>query len=197
MTILAAAAVVSFILILLVYSFLVPPTVRATPEPIPAPTLPPATPLPSSPPPTPVATPQGITPPRITYTGQFSSYPVLFIPSDMSPFGTPDAPLNYNSSVRFAYLEEYHGGVTTIFTVPYRVWRINCTVSAWRSPEEAHLRLLLLDAETGTIVEGIEMRNPGSVVRDVQSRFRQFYMIVSTEHVDRVFISLETPADFL
>ena len=195
-TLLAAAAVVSMVL-LLAHSLLIPPTVRVTPEPTPIPTLPPATPSPSPPPPTPAATPQGITPTRITYTGQFSSYPVLFIPSDMSPYGAPDAPWQFNSSVRFAYLEESHGGFTTIFTVPYRVWRINCTVSAWRSPEEAHLRLLLVDAETGTPLEGIEVRNPGTVVKNVQSRFRPLYLIVSTEQVDRVFISLETPADFL
>jgi hypothetical protein len=115
----------------------------------------------------------------------------------MSSFGASDPLWRFNSSARFAYLEESHGGITTIFTVPYPVWRLNCTVSAWRSPEKAHIRLLLVDAEKGTIVNGIEWRNPGSVVKNVQSRFRPLYLIVSTEYVDRFVVSLETPADYL
>jgi len=174
-----------------------PPVEPATPESAPLPSPLPTVPSLTPPAPTPAATTQGITPYRITYTGQFSSYPVLFIPSDMSPYGAPDASWGFNSSVRFAYLEESHGGVTSLFTVPYPVWRINCTVSAWRNSEAAILRLLVVDAETGSILEGIEVRTPGSAVKRVQSRFRPLYLIVSTEKVDRVFISLETARDFL
>ena len=195
-TILAAAAVVAG-LFLLVPSLLTPGMAPVTPEPTPASSLPLTTPAPLTPTPTPAATPVGITPYRITYTGQYSSYPVLYLPSDMSSYGASDPLWRFNSSIRFAYLDETHGGLTTIFTVPYPVWRLNCTVSAWRSPEKAHLRLLLVDAETGTNIEGMEWRNPGSIVKNVQSRFRPLYLIVSTEYVDRVVVSLETPADFL
>jgi hypothetical protein len=31
----------------------------------------------------------------------------------------------------------------------------------------------------------------------VQSRFRPLYLIVSTDDVDRVFVSLEAPAEYL
>jgi hypothetical protein len=191
-TILAAAAVIAGFF-LLVPALMSPPVPPGPAVPAPPAVLP--TPSPVTPTPSPI--PQGITPYRITYTGWYSSYPVVYLPSEMGFYGESDPPWRFNSSVRFAYLDEIHGGFTTVFTVPYPVWRINCTLSAWRNPENAHLRLLLVDVETGTTFEGIEQRTPGSVVKTVQSRFRPFYLIVSTDNVDRIFISLEAPAEFL
>jgi hypothetical protein len=193
-TILVAAATIIVIVWVLSHG------IRTDTAPLPPTPTPPVTrtTLPAVPvSPTPGTTPLAITPYRITYTGQYSSYPVLYLPSDMSSYGASDPVWRFNSSVRFAYLDESHGGLTTTFTVPYPVWRLNCTVSAWRSPEKAHLRLLLVDAETGANIEGMEWRYPGSIVKNVQTRFRPLYMVVSTEYVDRVMISLETPTEFL
>jgi len=197
--ILAAAAVIAGFFLLapaLLFPGVPPDQAAATPSPVTTvPVLVTPTRLPVTPVPSP--TPEGITPYRITYTGYYSSYPVVFFPTDMASYRESDPSWRFNSSVRFAYLEENHGGFTTVFSVPYPVWRINCTLSAWRNPEQAHLRLLLVDVETGTTFEGIEIRTPGAVVKNVQSRFRPLYLIVSTDDVDRVFVSLEAPAEYL
>jgi hypothetical protein len=145
----------------------------------------------------PSPTPRQITPYRITFTGQYSSYPVVYLPADMASYGTSDPDWHYNTSIRFAFLEESHGGLTTTFTVPYPVWRLNCTVAAWRSPEKAHFRMMLIDEETGTNLEGAELSFPGSIVKNVQFRLHPVYMIISAEYVDRLVISLETPAEYL
>lgn len=133
---------------------------------------------------------------RIVYETDYRKYPRYYLPSNLSSFGGSDIPWKTDHTVPFAYVEGSDGGVTETFTVPSPVWRMNCTVSAERRPQAALFRMALIDAETGGIVEGAELRYPGSIIKNVQSGDGTYYLIIGCDYVDRYVISLETfPAD--
>jgi len=141
-------------------------------------------------------TPPPVTTKRIFYTQDYYLFPVRFLPSDMSIYGFSDVQWQYNSSVAFAYVEENHGGITEPFTVPYPVWRMNSTLYATRTPESASFRMVLVDEQSGRILEGTEIDHPGSVTRTVVGDPDPLYMVIDAENVDRFVISLETPSVF-
>ena len=141
--------------------------------------------LPTSPP---------VTTKRIFYTDDYYLLPVRFLPSDMTMYGFSDPGWKYNSSVAFAYVEENHGGITESFTVPYPVWRMVSTLYATRTPENARFGMILVDEQSGRILEGTEISHPGSETKTVVTYRRPVYMIIDAEHVDRFVISLETPS---
>jgi D-alanyl-D-alanine carboxypeptidase len=114
----------------------------------------------------------------------------------MSNYGSSDAEWKYSRSVIFAYIEENHGGISETFTVPYPVWRMTATVSATRTPEKARFRMILVDEQSGRILEGVEIRFPGSVTKVVAARGRPLYMIIAAENLDEFTINLEAPSDF-
>ena len=99
--------------------------------------------------------------------------------------------------VGFAYIQEARGGITETFHVPYAVWRLNCSVSATVRPEAAHFRMALVERETGSIVEGADLRYPGDIVKNVEIGNRNFYIIVGAEAIDSYRITLETLPEFL
>jgi len=135
-----------------------------------------------------------ITAKRISYTDDYYLFPVRFLPSDMSMYGFSDPEWTYNSSVAFAYVQENHGGITEPFTVPYPVWRTVSTLYAARTPEKARFGMILVDEQTGRVLEGTEISHPGSVTKTIVTYQRPVYMVITTEHVDSFFISLETPS---
>jgi len=194
------AAVILGLSLVIVLTFLLspaaPPT-RGPPEaatPTPVPTLvatpvPVTTTMPSTPPTTPPFTPM-----RILYTGDYSLLPVRFLPSDMSMYGSSSIGWKYTSSEVFAYIDESHGGITQTFTVPYPVWRLNATLYATTTPQYASFRMILVDEETGQILDGIEIHFPGTVTRTIAARGRPLYMVIETENVDRFVVTFERPS---
>jgi hypothetical protein len=170
----------------------VPTTPLQTPTTLPA-TVPGITPeqTPQIPTPTPFPTK------RILYTTNYSHFPVRFLPSDMDMYGFSDIEWQYNSSVAFAYVEENHGGITEPFTVDYPLWRMTTTVTATRTPEKARFRMILVDEQSGLILEGVEIHFPGSVTKTLAARGRPLYMVIAAEHMDEFLITLETPAGFV
>ncbi|WP_292491479.1 hypothetical protein [Methanoculleus sp. 10] len=81
--------------------------------------------------------------------------------------------------------------------MPYAIWRLNCSVSATVRPEAAHFRMALVERESGTIVEGADLRYPGSIVKNVERGNRDFYLIVGVDEIDSYRITLETLPEFL
>ncbi len=141
--------------------------------------------------PSPSPSPSIPEPCRIQYDPDYRKYPLYYLPTNMSTFGGSDILWKSNSTIPFAYVEESCGGVTETFSVPYSVWRMNCTVYAERKPQAALLDFVLVSADNGTIVEGGEIRYPGSIVKNVQSG-GEYYLIVGCDNVDRYRIDLET-----
>ena len=142
-------------------------------------------------------TPPPVTTKRIFYTQDYYLFPVRFLPSDMSIYGFSDVQWQYNSSVAFAYVEENHGGITEPFTVPYPIWRITSTLYATRTPEDAKFRMILVDEQSGRILEGAEILYPGSVTKTVVTDKRPVYMVIEAENVDSFIITLEAPSVFV
>lgn len=124
-------------------------------------------------------------------------YQITTIPENISYFGASDPPWRGSNISAFAYLEEPGGGVTETFTVPYQVWRINCTLEMGRRPESAGLSVLLVDAKDNTIVDGAEIRSAGTVIKNVEVSNRPFYLIVKTLNPAPFRITLETKAQYL
>ena len=160
-----------------------------TPESIPTPYVT-APPVPAS------AVPPG--PVRLSYTTRVWDYPCCHLPNNLTLYGGSDPPWNEAPGiVPFAYIEEARGGITEAFHVPYAVWRLNCSVSATVRPEAAHFRMALVELGSGTIVEGADLRYPGTIVKNVQRGGKDFYLIVSVDEVDSYRITLETLPEYL
>jgi hypothetical protein len=157
----------------------------------------PVTPVPEMTEPTPgLPTPPPATTKRIFYTNDYYLFPVRYLPSDMAMYGFSDVEWQYNSSVAFAYVEENHGGITEPFTVPHPIWRVTSTLDAVKTPEYAKFRMILVDEESGRILEGTEIHFPGSVTKTVVADKRPVYMIIEAVNVDRFIITIETPSVF-
>jgi hypothetical protein len=157
----------------------------------------PVTPVPEMTEPTSaLPTPPPATTKRIFYTNDYYLFPVRYLPSDMAMYGFSDVEWQYNSSVAFAYVEENHGGITEPFTVPYPVWRMTSTLDAVKTPEHAKFRMILVDEESGRVLEGTEIHFPGSVTKTVVADKRPVYMIIEAVNVDRFIITVETPSIF-
>ncbi len=187
-TILAALIIVS--VIALVFR---PPVTEAGPEipESPAPTPPiTAAPVPTSPVP--------LEPARLSYVTNIWDYPCCRLPANLTLYGGSDPPWQETRGIiPFAYIEEGRGGITEAFHVPYAVWRLNCSVSATIRPEAAHFRMALVELESGTIVEGADLRYPGSIVKNVERGGKDFYLIVSVDEIDSYRITLETLPGYL
>lgn len=133
---------------------------------------------------------------RITYVQNPFIYPMVHIPENMNRYGVSEITLRDTESVTFGYVEESHGGVTRNFSVPYEVWAINITVTANRLPQYAQFNMIICDRSTGQIIEGAQIRYPGTLYRVIQSSDRDLYMVISTQNVDSFKINLETPRSY-
>jgi hypothetical protein len=145
-----------------------------------------------TPPPLPTDTPQY----RIFYTDKPLSYPRFQLPGNMETFGASDILLREQEMVPFAFIEDTRGGLTQKFIIPYPFWALNISVTATTSPQYGHFRMVLCDASNGTIIEGVEILNRGTVYRNVQTSNMNLYMIISTTSVDRYRITFETPRKY-
>ena len=156
------------------------PIVLVTPEPV-------ATPLPYLP-----DSPQY----RIFYTDNPFAYPRFKMPENMETFGASEILLRYEKQVPFAYIEDIRGGVTQKFSVPYPLWVLNITVNASHNPQYGNLRMVLCYAGNGTILDGAEILNQGSMTRVLQTSNTDLYMIITTQYLDWYRIDLETPRNY-
>jgi hypothetical protein len=198
-----AAVLIGLSLVIILTVVLSPPAHPSAQAPMvvtttPGPTPPLATPVRETTlPPTSLPTPPPVTTKRIFYTSDYYLFPVRFLPSDMGMYGFSDVRWQYSSSSAFAYVEENHGGITEPFTVPSPVWRMTSTLYAVKAPEHARFRMILVDEQSGRILEGVEIRFPGSVTKTVVAAAkRPVYMVIDAENVDRFIITIETPSGF-
>lgn len=176
--------------------FFRPPVAEAGPE-VPDTLAPESTPTPAV---TTLSTPVPPVHPdpiRISYTTRLQDYPIWHLPDNLTARGGSDPMWKGTDIVGFAYIQEARGGITETFHVPYAVWRLNCSVSATVRPEAAHFRMALVERETGSIVEGADLRYPGDIVKNVEIGNRNFYIIVGAEAIDSYRITLETLPEFL
>ena len=134
---------------------------------------------------------------RIPYTTGARDYPIWYLPDNLTGYGGSDPLWKETGIVPFAYIHEARGGITRAFHVPYAVWRLNCSVSATVRPEAAHFRMALVELESGTIVEGAELRYPGSIVKTVERGGKDFYLIIGVDAIDSYRITLETLLEYL
>jgi hypothetical protein len=177
-----------------------PPTM--TPSPADTISTPATTAIPATPDPTPDPVPEKPEPvlpdpARIFYVRDYLPYPVHALPSNMNVFGASDPEWRNKEVFQFAFLEESTGGLTEIFSVPYPVWRVNSSLNATTIPQYALLQWVLVDAETGEILEGGELRHGGSMIKTIQISHTEMYFIVHTRYAERVLLSLETTTEYL
>jgi hypothetical protein len=125
-------------------------------------------------------------------------YQIHIIPEDsMGHFGASDPPWRESNISTFAYLEESRGGATGTFTVPYPLWRVNCTVEKGSRPESAGISVLLVDAQDNTIIDGAEVIGPGTVIKNIEVSGKPFYLVVKTKSSQPFRIALETKTRYL
>ena len=193
LAVIAAVAVVVAIALVLRH-----PAVILPPATIPVPTTLPATPVP----PTVTAIPTPATPAarpavRIPYTPDYFSYPVHHMPENMRVFGASDPIWHQEEMAVFAYLEEEGGGLSRIFVVPYPRWQVNYTMDAGLYPGSALLQWVLVDAGTGEVVDGGEIRTETREVKRVQVSGKEMYFILRVQDAEWVRLSLEAPREMV
>ena len=171
-------------------------TIAATPVPLPQEPLIPivlATPAPVV---TPLPYLEDAAPYQIFYTSKPFSYPRFKMPENMETFGASEIPLRNQKLVPFAFVEDTRGGLTQKFSVPYPLWVLNITVNATRNPQYGNFRMVICYASNGTIIDGAEILNQGSMYRVLQTSNTDLYMIITTHYIDSYRIELETPRNY-
>lgn len=136
---------------------------------------------------------------RLTYVKNPAlHYQVHLIPEDgTGHYGASDPPWRESNITVFATLDEVRGGATETFTVPYPLWRINCTVEKGSMPEAAGISVLLVDAKDNEIVDGAEVIGPGTVIKNIEVSGKPFYLVVKTKSSQPFRITLETKTGYL
>jgi hypothetical protein len=179
-------------------SALFSPVPTPTPVPVPAAPIPSVTVVVTSPPLSVTPTPQPtVAPPyRIYYTSNPFAFPRFKMPENMDTYGAGDLALRNREMVTFAYLADSRGGLTRNFSVPYPIWVINTTVVANRTPQYGNFKMALCYASNGSVIDGEEILNRGSLYRVVETSNTDVYMIITTAYIDSYTISLETPRDY-
>lgn len=145
---------------------------------------------------TPTAEPTIAPPYRLFYNSSPFSYPRFRMPDNVYIFGAGDIPFRGREMVTFAYISEARGGLTQWFRVPYPVWTLNATVTAERTPQYGNFKMVLCYANNGTVIDGMEILNRGSMTRVIQTSGVDVYMIITTAYIDSYQIDLETPKDY-
>jgi hypothetical protein len=145
---------------------------------------------------TPVPVPTVSPPYQIYYHSSPFTYPRFKMPDNLAIFGAGDIPFRSREMVNFAFVSESRGGLTQKFTVPYPVWVINTTVVANATPQYGNFKMVLCYGNNGTVIDGIEILNRGSMSRVIQTSGSEMYLIVTTAYIDGYRINLETPRDY-
>lgn len=122
--------------------------------------------------------------------------PRFTLPEHMETYGASDILPRYREMVPFAFVEGTRGGLTQTFSVPYPVWIINTTVTADRNPQYGNFRMVLCYASNGTVIDGEELLNRGSMYRILEVSNVDVYMIISTAYIDGFRMVLETPREY-
>ena len=133
---------------------------------------------------------------RIFYSSDPFSYPKYKMPETMGTFGAGDLAPRGSDMIPFAFISEGRGGLTQKFTIPYPVWVINTTVFANKTPQYGNFRMVLCYANNGTIIDGEEILNRGSMIRVIETSGTEMYMIITTAYIDSFRIDFETPRDY-
>jgi len=144
----------------------------------------------------PTAEPTVAPPYRLFYNSSPFSYPRFKMPDNIYIYGAGDIPFRGREMVTFAYINESRGGLTQRFSVPYPVWSLNATVTAERTPQYGNFKMVLCYANNGTVIDGMEILNRGSMTRVIQTYGVDVYMIITTAYIDSYQIDLETPRDY-
>ena len=144
----------------------------------------------------PAPEPTSAPPYRILYASDPFTYPVFRMPENTRTFGAGDLSLRGREMVKFAYISEVRGGITRKFSVPYPLWIINTTVTANRTPQYGNFRMVLCYAANGTIIDGEEILNRGSMSRIIETSGAEMYMIITTAYIDSFTVYLETPREY-
>jgi hypothetical protein len=150
---------------------------------------PPPTPVPVTPTPEPTET----EPYRIFYTPNPSQYPLIFLPDRMSTFGASDPDWHSTQVETFGFLKEARGGITQYFSVPYALWRVNSTLDAKNHPQSGLLEWVLVNAESGEIIDGGEVRHREIVRKNIQVSTTEMYFIVRVRDADSYTLYFERP----
>jgi len=145
---------------------------------------------------TPAAEPTIAPPYRLFYNSSPFSYPRFKMPDNIYIYGAGDIPFRGREMVTFAFINESRGGLTQRFSVPYPVWSLNATVNAERTPQYGNFKMVLCYANNGTVIDGMEILNRGSMTRVIQTYGVEVYMIITTAYIDSYQIDLETPRDY-
>jgi len=169
------------------------PLVTVTPVPVTILPVATATPTPNV---TPTPQPTLAPPYRIVYASNPFLYPKFKMPVNMDVFGAGDVPLRGREMVPFAYISDSRGGLTHTFLVPYPVWAINTTVIANLTPQYGDFKMVLCYASNGTVINGEEIFNRGSMYRVIETSNTEMYMIITTTYIDKYIITFETPRNY-
>ncbi|MDD4137054.1 MAG: hypothetical protein PHT99_04055 [Methanoregula sp.] len=145
---------------------------------------------------TPAPEPTVAPPYQIVYSSDPFSYPKYKMPENMGTFGAGDLLPRGSEMVPFAFISEARGGLTRKFTIPYPVWVINTTVIANRTPQYGNFRMILCYANNGTVIDGEEILNRGSMIRVIQTSGAEMYMIITTAYIDSYRIDFETARNY-
>jgi hypothetical protein len=188
LTVVVAIAVVAVIALVFRYPAGIP-----APSTTPPPTTIPATVEPTGTVPLPPATPETHLPVKIPYTSAYFSYPVHHLPDNMRIFGASDPIWFQEEMVTFAYLEESGGGLSRLFVVPYPRWQINYTMDAELHPGSALLQWVLVNAGTGEVVDGGELRTEAREIKRILVSGEEMYFILRVQGAERVYLALEAP----
>ncbi|MDD3621947.1 MAG: hypothetical protein PHQ81_06050 [Methanofollis sp.] len=144
---------------------------------------------------TPVPVP---TPPisRISYVEKpVLKYKTYLIPDEMNCFAASDPPWGPEDGIPFACLDVNRGGVTETFSVPYQMWRMNCTVTS-EKPASSYVKVALVDAGNNSVIKGFELNGPGHIIKNIQILPRDYYLIVESQNA-MTHIAMETKQKFL
>ena len=137
-------------------------------------------------------------PQRIYFSGRPMEFPVQQVPPRLDLYGS-DTPFKDPRTVTFAYIDgtpvNSNGGITQEFNVPYRLWMLNISVMANIDPTEVWFRIALFHASNGTIIDGGEILNRGSLYKTIQTSNSDMYIIVDAHRIESYRINFETPRE--
>jgi hypothetical protein len=149
---------------------------------------------------TPVITPSAsatpVLPARISYSDKPFSYPVVRLPERLDVYGESDILRKGEDTVTFAYMEEYRGGLSRVFSIPYPVWSMDIRVIDNTTPNIASFRMALCYAANGTIIDGVEMIHPGTAYKKVQTSNTPLYLIISLTNIEKYRIEFQTSREY-
>ena len=134
-------------------------------------------------------------PQRIFLSTRPVEYPNIRLPNRMDLYGS-DMPWKDPNTVAFAYIEGSKGGITQEFFIPYGLWMMNISVMANQIPTDVWFRTGLCYASNGTIIDGGEMLQGGTMYKLIETSNTDMYLIIDTHNIYSYRINFETTRDY-